>query len=470
MLPLGFVIFPYLIIQLINIGEKGTALNYFYCGYLFGLGFLVIFLIWVVNPFLIYNSTKPFAFLSFFLAIFLSIFFGFSFVLFKFLNNKFLKIIALPMIIIFLEILFSNLLYGFPWITFSLILSNNTLGLFLVKCFGIYFAGFLIIFFFTLPLFIIYWKKIILLQKIILIIFFVIIISLSIFFKIYNYKNNNLPGKNISLNLFQINIPINTVEKNFSKKIYESLITKIQNSDSDILIFAENNYPYLINDIDKLNLNLFLKEGQKIIIGATRFENEKYYNSFLIMERNKIEFFDKKILVPFGEFLPLRKYLKFMENISGGVDYSSGSQERKLNLLNKINFIPIICYEIIFKNDLINLNNLNADLMINITNDSWFGKTIGPYQHFYLSRLRAVEYNKHLIRVSNNGISGLIDSNGKFLKNTKLNKEENIKYNLILKKDINILKLHIYFNTFLFILFIVFIFIVLFRKNARFKI
>ena len=73
-----------------------------------------------------------------------------------------------------------------------------------------------------------------------------------------------------------------------------------------------------------------------------------------------------------------------MEAISGSQDFSSGSQNRILDLNDKISFIPIICYEIIFFWKLIDTTNYNADILINITNDSWFGQKIGPYQHFYL--------------------------------------------------------------------------------------
>ena len=86
--------------------------------------------------------------------------------------------------------------------------------------------------------------------------------------------------------------------------------------------------------------------------------------------------------------------------------------------------IPIICYEVIFFNNLLNKENINSALMINITNDAWFGDLSGPYQHFYLSRMRAVEYNKPIVRVSNNGISAAIDKSGKIIDYISLNKKE----------------------------------------------
>ena len=97
-----------------------------------------------------------------------------------------------------------------------------------------------------------------------------------------------------------------------------------------------------------------------------------------------------------------------MEIIAGSTDFALGEGQRIVGINDELNFIPAICYEIIFFWKLINDENNNADFIINLTNDSWFGQLSGPYQHFYLSRLRAAEFNKPLIRVSNNGISAAI--------------------------------------------------------------
>ena len=100
--------------------------------------------------------------------------------------------------------------------------------------------------------------------------------------------------------------------------------------------------------------------------------------------------------------------------------------------------------------------------MINITNDSWFGNFSGPYQHFYLSRLRAVEFNKPLIRVSNNGISALLDNKGKIINYSKLNKKEIINTEISLPYESENLKdYHFYILFFLF----TFSFIFIFRNN-----
>ena len=147
--------------------------------------------------------------------------------------------------------------------------------------------------------------------------------------------------------------------------------------------------------------------------------------------KDYFQFFDKIKLVPFGEFLPFRNKLKFLETIVGEVDLKEGKKNRLINTTYDFDFIPVICYEIIFFNDLLSKINQKSPILINITNDAWFGKHSGPYQHFYLSRIRSTEFNKFLIRVSNNGVSATIDNYGRIINYLPLNQKgtQNIRIN-----------------------------------------
>ena len=127
--------------------------------------------------------------------------------------------------------------------------------------------------------------------------------------------------------------------------------------------------------------------------------------------------------------------------------------------------IPIICYEIVFYWKLLNKLNYQSNFIINITNDFWFGKYIGPYQHLYLTKIRAAEFNKPIIRVSNNGISAVIDNNGRITKNTQLNNIEKLKHKLILQENINFVNQHLILKIYFFIIFLLITFYYL-RKNV----
>ena len=159
MLPLGFIIFPCIINFISKISFKKYLFSFFLNGLFFGLGFFFIFLSWIYNPFLVFQSTKPFAFVGVLLPIFLSLFFGLSFVLYKYIKNLSLIIILTVFIFLLTEYFISNFFYRFPLFSYSLILSNNFLGFYLIKYFGTLTSSFLIISIFIIPSFIYNFKK-----------------------------------------------------------------------------------------------------------------------------------------------------------------------------------------------------------------------------------------------------------------------------------------------------------------------
>ena len=449
MLPLGFVIFPYLVYLVFKINSKITIFTLFTNGYFFGFGFFLIFLSWIYNPFLAIKATESFAILAILLPVFLSIFFGLIFLIYKFFKDFIFILFLTVFIFTFTEFLISNFLYGFPWFSYSLILSNNFLGFYLIKYFGTLTSSFLILSIFLLPICIINFKKFKKVNSLILSSYlpFLLVLFLPI---IYLFDSDYKFNKKITLDIFQINSPIDKINKN---KVEQNILKLIEQSDSDFIVFAENNYPYIISDTNYININQKIKNHQKVIIGSTREENGKFYNSFLFLEYDKIQYFDKRILVPFGEFLPFRNYLKFMENISGTKDFQRGKIDRILTSKEGIKIFPIICYEIIFDKIYKDINKYKIDFIINITNDSWFGNMIGPYQHLYLTRLKSLIANKPIVRVSNNGISAIIDQNGKIIKSSKLNKVSNLKHKLIINNSVSYYKIHNLFYIYLFILF-----------------
>ena len=177
------------------------------------------------------------------------------------------------------------------------------------------------------------------------------------------------------------------------------------------------------------------------------------------INKNKIKKFDKQILVPFGEFLPMRNFFSFIEQISGPHDFSKGLDSRLIKIGEELSFIPVIFYW-----KLINKINYDADILINITNDKWFGSLLGPYQHLYLTKLRASEFNKPIIRVSNNGVSAVIDNKSNILIYSHLNNYEEIEYSLNYIKQNSLITFHKYF---LFSLLFLLIFIIYFLKQNK---
>ena len=126
--------------------------------------------------------------------------------------------------------------------------------------------------------------------------------------------------------------------------------------------------------------------------------------------------YNKKNLVPFGEFLPFENILKRigLKSLTNNYQSFSGGLERNIIEIKKKNFqikmLPLICYEIIYSGKL--FDNPNFDLIVNISEDGWFGKSIGPKQHFDHSILRAIESGKYILRSSNNGIAATVNPLG----------------------------------------------------------
>ncbi len=461
-LPLGFIIFPSLCLLLDSNRKNNSNSNIFKNFSLFGFGFFISYLLWVKNPFFVFEDTKNFFLVFLLLIILLSLILSLIFTIISKLGKNIPIILLIPFMFTISEYIISVSFYGFPWFTFSLVISSNEYLLFLLKSFGTLISSYVIIQIFCLPF--IFFKTVNLKKEIIYFLFFISLPIIFLMISNVNSKNNNLKTNIIDLEIFQLNFKNNDKSLTAERKL-KIIINNIKESTSELLVFGENNFPYLIDDLDLNILKDYLKENQVLIIGATRFDKNKYYNSLINITKSKVTYFDKKILVPFGEFLPLRDSFTFLESIVGPHNYTNGSEERKINLSNNISFIPVICYEIVFYWKLLNKLNHKSNFIINITNDFWFGKYIGPYQHLYLTKIRAAEFNKPIIRVSNNGISAVIDNNGSIIKNTELNNTEKFKHKLFLQENINFINLHLILKIYFLIIFLLIAFYYS-RKNA----
>ena len=192
------------------------------------------------------------------------------------------------------------------------------------------------------------------------------------------------------------------------------------------IIWAETAVPFVLSRAPGLIRALAgaAPPGGLIITGAPRatppgVNPERVWNSLQAIDsKGRIRAtYDKFHLVPFGEYIPLRGLLPsglFQKLTAGRQDFSSGPGLRTLELPGLPPVSPLICYEVIFPGQVVDRKN-RPQWILNLTNDAWFGRTAGPYQHFAAARLRAVEEGLPLVRVANTGISGVIDGYGRIV-------------------------------------------------------
>jgi apolipoprotein N-acyltransferase len=167
-------------------------------------------------------------------------------------------------------------------------------------------------------------------------------------------------------------------------------------------------------------------KGGYVITGAVRTNPppapvDQIWNSLeAIDDRGDIVArYDKAHLVPFGEYVPFRNLLPITKITPGTMDFSAGTGPQTITLSGLPPFAPLICYEAIFPGAIVD-ENRRPSWMLNVTNDAWYGRSSGPYQHFAIARTRAVEEGLPLVRVANNGISAVVGPAGRVVERTDL--------------------------------------------------
>lgn len=425
LLPFLIIGFYYLINKIKKLKENKEC---FFHGLVFGFGYFLLSFHWIIFPFFFDQKHYLLApiiviifplFLSLFLA-FPSLILGIYYKKSKLIiNNTFINSFTVGSIFYFFEYLRCTLFGGLPWNLFAHVWAFNNSFLVITKYIGVYGLSFLTIFWIILIIQFIAIKK----YKILGFIF----ASLPIFLLIIGpLEKQNLSLETIKVRLVQPNIP---QDIKWSKYYFEENIKKLINlskkkgefdSVPNIIIWPEVAITSFLNENTNLRKRIInsLNEKTVIITGALRREQLKVFNSLYLISKSNVNFYDKRKLVPFGEFIPLRSILPFKKLTEGSTDFTRGSKRKVLIIKNHgnrvITFEPSICYEGIFPEK--DINGINLDFLVNITNDAWFGNTTGPEQHLVATKFRSIERGLPLVRIANSGISGAFSKNGKTIK------------------------------------------------------
>ena len=428
---INFFTFSALFLFFVKQKFKLSKGEYFLNGWIFGFGYFASSLYWITISLTFDQSFEiliPIAFLL--IPIFLGIFYGLAtyiFYFFKKLSNISL-ILVFSLTFAISEFLRGNILSGFPWNLISFSFSEVLPLLQILSYIGTYSFNLLCLTLFILPS-LFYLKK----SKYDMYFVFsfgFILISAVVFgqTKLEQSKDASLKDNNFIIKIISPKIGIERFYNTENEEeIIQSLIklSKPNKQVKTIFVWPEG----IFNNTELKNIkkyqNIFREKFSNkhlIIFGINNSVNEKTFNSLAVVNNNLdlIEFYNKNKLVPFGEFLPLEKFLKNlgMKTITNFYNsYSIGEKREVINLQQQqfdISFLPLICYEIIYSGKL--SKKKNYDLIINISEDGWFGESIGPHQHFSHSIFRSIEEGKSIIRSTNNGTSALIDPYGQISK------------------------------------------------------
>jgi apolipoprotein N-acyltransferase len=206
-----------------------------------------------------------------------------------------------------------------------------------------------------------------------------------------------------------------------------------KNEKIDFVLWAETAFPTFLgeqltpqNDYPK-QLSAFLSEHNvPLITGAysVKFPEKLLTNSlFLLNENGEIipPHYSKTILLAFGEYIPFEEFFPQIRNWLPPIGhFARGQGATTLFNLHDLKIAPQICYEGLFASFSRDLANLGADVIVNATNDSWYGTWQQPYQHFYMTLARGVEFRRPVLRVTNTGISSIVLASGEILQRSPI--------------------------------------------------
>ena len=326
-------------------------------------------------------------------------------------NTALVNAIVFAGILTTIELFRFVLLGGFPWLLPGLILTD-TLSQELLPILGVYGGSFLI-YFISLSLVSSYQNKSYK-QALISICF------LIIFYPHPGYKNTPLEdGTDIAIIQPSLN-PFNKYDDTYQNAIEDALIdlSKIE-ADVDLLIWPESPLPYLNSSQQMNRLLQRTNEYPMILSGGWEYNNGKLQNVMGILGSD--ETYAKRHLVMFGEYVPFesifRGMIEFFDMPMSNITAGSKNQDM-FNIQGK-KILGLICFDVAFPLSFIN-HAKTADFIVNISNDTWFGSSYGPYQHLQIVRARALELNKWIARGTSDGISTIVDNKGTIV--SKLNK------------------------------------------------
>ena len=419
--------------------QRKNLCEAFRIGLIAGLAYNIGIIYWVALVVVNYGQLP--LYFGFSIMLLLSIYLSFYVALFSagvvfFKMRGIREIVSAPIIWTCLEYGKSHLLTGFPWENLACSLHRMIPVVQIVDLTGIYGLTFLIV----LVNCIIYEligitrksrKRV--LSEIVL----GSVVILMVFgygeYRLNHLENIMKEKKTEDITIIQGNIDQNMKWNNKYQmdtlKIYGDLSLEMSKPGRLLIVWPETAAPFFFQNIDDKHryvVNVATKSKGYLLFGSPSLVKKNggnyYLNSaYLISPGGEIVGkYDKVHLVPYGEYVPFRNLCPFLEKLVVGVgDFVPGRKPNPL-LMGDKKIGVLICYEGIFPRISREYKSNGAELLVNITNDAWFGTSSAPYQHFTMAAFRAVENRVYMIRAANTGISAIIGPTGKVISRTSL--------------------------------------------------
>jgi apolipoprotein N-acyltransferase len=449
--PLPFLTLPVLVwlIDGSAAGRYGGVAAAAWAGWWFGFGYFVAGLYWVGHAFLVDARTfgwlLPFAVTL--LPAGLALFTALGAALARLLWSRgAMRVIALAVGIAVAEWLRGHLLTGFPWNAFGYALATPLAIAQAASLIGIWGLTFLAVAVYASPAVLADDPKDTRRRWLLPALAVVVVATLAGygFWRLDRTPTTLVDG--VRLRLMQPNIQqdqrFNYSQRNKVMAHYAALSDRASGAapsglnDVTHLIWPESAFPFfLTREAEALaQIAKLLPQGTVLITGGVRAPETvptdavtRAYNSIYVLDHNAsiLSIYDKVHLVPFGEYLPFQDFLERyglsqLVQVKGG--FIPGDRRRAIEVPRAPRFLPLVCYEAIFPGEAVPRGE-RPGWMLNLTNDGWFGRSPGPYQHLQQARLRAIEEGLPLVRAANTGISAVVDPVGRVIASLPLGTE-----------------------------------------------
>lgn len=424
LVPFAFAPFNFYFLSIISLSilfylwsETKSNCETFILGYLFGFAMFGIGVSWLhisINLFGGMNIIGAY-FFTFLLIAFISLYPAVC----GYFANRFFKssyIIALPALWLLTEWCRGWILTGFPWLNIGTSQTDSVLANY-APIIGDYGISFIIC---IIAISIATLVRGSMKQRVISSIIIIVIVMSSFILSDISWTQKN--GKELSVTLVQGAIPQKIKWKpEYREKTYEiySGLSEPYWS-SDLIIWPETAIPSYYHLADDFINRITEKKKNSDVLFMSGIVNKdlsanKYFNSILLID-NEHRFYNKHHLVPFGEYLPFKtlldRMLRFLQIPMS--DFSSGEFKNKLLKTDKAVFGISICYEDAYGTE-VRQSLPDANILINVSNDAWFGDSMAPHQHLQIARMRAIENGRYMLRSTNTGVSAVIDNKGKVI-------------------------------------------------------